>query len=85
MHALLESERGEITSGEQEVVKSLQEHEVLFATVDAEFQERWSLGERLFKHRSSCESEPTRGKRSHSISARLSSELEGGAGGSPSP
>jgi len=47
VHSLLESERGEITVLEQEVVHSLREHELLSANVDAQFERAWSLGERL--------------------------------------
>jgi uncharacterized membrane protein len=47
VHTLLESEKGELTSLEQEVVDSLREHEVLARNVDAEFEQDWSLGERL--------------------------------------
>jgi uncharacterized membrane protein len=44
---LLESEKGEITSLEQEVLHSIREHELLAKNVDAEFEQKWSLGERL--------------------------------------
>ena len=47
VHALLESERGELTSLEHAVVRSLQEHELLSSNVDAELEQQWSLGERL--------------------------------------
>ncbi|MEO8123602.1 MAG: DUF1003 domain-containing protein [Burkholderiales bacterium] len=47
VHDLLESERGELSSLEQEVVRSLQEHEILSSNVDAEFEQNWSFGERL--------------------------------------
>ena len=47
VHSLLESERGELTSLEHEVVRSLQEHELLSTNIDAAFEQRWSLGERL--------------------------------------
>lgn len=43
----LESERGELTALEREVVHSLREHELLSANVDARFERAWSLGERL--------------------------------------
>jgi uncharacterized membrane protein len=46
VHALLESERGELTDLEQQVVDSLREHEILSSNVDAESEERWTLGER---------------------------------------
>jgi uncharacterized membrane protein len=47
VHSLLESEKGEVTSLEQEVLRSLQEHEVLARNVEAEAAEQRSLGERL--------------------------------------
>jgi uncharacterized membrane protein len=47
VHDLLESERGELSSLENEVVRSLQEHEILSANVDAELEQHWSFGERL--------------------------------------
>jgi uncharacterized membrane protein len=46
VHELLESERGELTSLEQQVVDSLREHEILSANVDAEFEQQWTRGER---------------------------------------
>jgi uncharacterized membrane protein len=47
VHSLLESEKGELTSLEQEVLRSLREHELLSSNVDAEFEQEWTLGERL--------------------------------------
>jgi uncharacterized membrane protein len=47
VHSLLESERGELSSLEQEVVRSLREHELLSSNVEAEFEQKWSFGERL--------------------------------------
>ena len=47
VHSLLESEKGDLTSLEQEVVHSLQEHETLAKNVDTEFEEDWTYGERL--------------------------------------
>ena len=47
VHALLESERGELTTLEHEVVRSLQEHEILSSNIGAEFEQQWSFGERL--------------------------------------
>jgi uncharacterized membrane protein len=46
VHAILESERGELTNLEQQVVDSLREHEILSSNVDAEFEGQWTLGER---------------------------------------
>ena len=50
VHTLLESEKGELTSLEQEVLNSLREHELLAKNVDAEFEQDWTLGERLADH-----------------------------------
>jgi uncharacterized membrane protein len=47
VHDLLESEKGELTVLEHEVVESLRKHELLSANVDAEFEQKWSFGERL--------------------------------------
>jgi uncharacterized membrane protein len=47
VRSLLEDERGELTSLETEVVRSLREHELLSSDIDAEFEQQWSLGERL--------------------------------------
>jgi uncharacterized membrane protein len=47
VHSLLESEKGELTTLEQEVLHSIQEHELLAKNVDAEFEQKWSLGQRL--------------------------------------
>ncbi len=45
VHSILESEKGEVTSLEQEVLHSLREHEVLSTNIDAEFEREWSFGE----------------------------------------
>jgi uncharacterized membrane protein len=47
VHFLLESEKGEITTLEQEVLHSIREHELLAKNVDAEFEQKWSFGQRL--------------------------------------
>jgi uncharacterized membrane protein len=47
VHSLLESEMGELTSLEKEVLQSLEKHEILAMNVDAEFEQEWTLGERL--------------------------------------
>jgi len=47
VHSLLEAERGELTNLEREVLQSIQDHELLARNVDAEFEQRWSFGERL--------------------------------------
>ncbi len=47
VHSLLESERGELTSLDREVIESLREHEILTENVDLEFERVWTSGERL--------------------------------------
>lgn len=47
VHSLLESERGELSSLEHDVVRSLREHELLSTNIEAEFEQKWSFGERL--------------------------------------
>jgi uncharacterized membrane protein len=47
VHSLLESERGELTDLEQEVVRSLREQELVAANIEVEFERRWSFGEQL--------------------------------------
>ena len=47
VHSILESERGELSSLEQEVIRSLQEHEILSTNIDASFEKTWTFGERL--------------------------------------
>ena len=44
---LLESEKGELTALEHEVVESLQRHETLSSNVDTEFVKELTLGEKL--------------------------------------
>ena len=47
VQSLLESEKGELTSLEHEVIRSLREQDLLSTNVDAAFEREWSLGERL--------------------------------------
>lgn len=47
VHDILESERGELSSLEDEVIRSLREHEILSENVDSEIEQNWSFGERL--------------------------------------
>ena len=47
VHSLLESEKGELTSLEQDVLRSLREHELLSSNIDAELEEEWTFGQRL--------------------------------------
>jgi uncharacterized membrane protein len=44
---LLESEKGELTTLENEVLTSIRDHELLARNVDAEIEEKWTRGERL--------------------------------------
>jgi len=47
VHSLLESEKGELSSLEQDVVRSLREHELLSSNLEDQFEQKWTLGERL--------------------------------------
>ena len=47
VHSLLESEKGELTTLEQDVLRSLREHELLSSNVDAELEQSWTFGQRL--------------------------------------
>ena len=47
VRSLLESEKGELSTLEHEVVRSLREHELLSSNVESEFEQNWSFGERL--------------------------------------
>jgi len=47
VHSLFETEIGDLTSLEHEVLISLQGHEVLAKNIDAEFEQEWTFGERL--------------------------------------
>ncbi|WP_345987299.1 DUF1003 domain-containing protein [Sulfurimonas sp. HSL1-2] len=47
VQSLVESEMGELTSLENEVLRSLTEHELLSANIEDSFEKRWSLGERM--------------------------------------
>jgi uncharacterized membrane protein len=47
VQSLLEDERGDLTSLERSVVESLARHETLSANVEAEFQKKLTIGERL--------------------------------------
>lgn len=47
VHSILAAEKGEVTSLEHEVLRSLREHEILSTNVDAAFEQQWSFGERL--------------------------------------
>jgi uncharacterized membrane protein len=43
----LEEERGELTALDQEVLRTLREHELVSADPDAAFEQQWTLGERV--------------------------------------
>ncbi|MBU0640892.1 MAG: DUF1003 domain-containing protein [Planctomycetes bacterium] len=47
VHSLLESEKGALTSLEQDVLRSLREHELLSSNVDAEQEQSWTFGQCL--------------------------------------
>ncbi|MDE1893381.1 MAG: DUF1003 domain-containing protein [Xanthomonadaceae bacterium] len=47
VHALLESEKGELSTLEQDVLRSLKEHELLSTDVESEFEQQWTFAERL--------------------------------------
>jgi uncharacterized membrane protein len=47
VHTMLESEKGDLTSLEKEVVKSIREHEVLSKNIENEFIQKWTFGQRL--------------------------------------
>ena len=47
VHFLLESEKGDLSVLEQEVVNSIRDHELLARNVDVEFEQKWTVGERL--------------------------------------
>jgi uncharacterized membrane protein len=47
IQSLLESEKGELTSLDHEVLESLQRHEILSSNVDAEFEKDVTLGEKM--------------------------------------
>ena len=47
VHSLLESEKGELSELEKEVLDSLQKHELISSDIDKEFEGEWTIGERL--------------------------------------
>jgi uncharacterized membrane protein len=47
VRSLLESEKDELTSLEQEVLRSINKHELVTENIEAEFEQDWSFGERL--------------------------------------
>lgn len=47
VHALLATEKGEVSALEQEIVHSLRDHDILSRNVEEEFEQNWTFGERL--------------------------------------
>jgi uncharacterized membrane protein len=47
VRTLLESEKGELDSLEEEVIESLRAHELVTTNVEEEFEQEWNLGQRL--------------------------------------
>ncbi len=47
VQGLLKSEQGEVSSLQYEVIQSLQEHELITKDTESEFDQNWTLGERL--------------------------------------
>ncbi|MDP1772143.1 MAG: DUF1003 domain-containing protein [Methylobacter sp.] len=47
VHSLLETEKGELTSLEKEVLDSLSEHDLLSKNIEMEYEQVWTFGERL--------------------------------------
>lgn len=47
VQSMLQSEKGELTSLEQEVLDSLRQHEIIASNIEDEFEQSWTLGERL--------------------------------------
>lgn len=47
VHTLLVAEKGELSELEQEVLRSLQTHETLASDVDSDYEENWTVGEKL--------------------------------------
>lgn len=47
VHSMLKSEKGEVTDLEYEVIKSLQQHELITKNVETQLDQKWTVGERL--------------------------------------
>lgn len=47
VHSLLRSEKGELTSLENEVISSMKNHELITKNVETEFDQSWTFGEKL--------------------------------------
>ena len=47
VHSSLTSEKGEVTVLESELIKSMQQHELITKNIDATLEQKWTFGERL--------------------------------------
>lgn len=47
VHSLLKSEKGEVTALELEVIRSMQQQELITKNTEDELEQQWSFGERL--------------------------------------
>ncbi|MCX6076361.1 MAG: DUF1003 domain-containing protein [Campylobacterales bacterium] len=47
VHSILESEKGELSSLDKEVLESLEKHELISENLESEFNQEWTFGERL--------------------------------------
>ena len=47
VHNLLVSEKGELSTLEQDVLNSIRDHEILSKNVDSDLDQKWTLGEKL--------------------------------------
>ncbi len=47
VQAILESEKGELSSLDKEVLESLEKHELISENLESEFSQEWTFGERL--------------------------------------
>lgn len=47
VHSLLESEKGELSSIDQDVLRSLRDHELLSSNAATDLDQKWTFGERL--------------------------------------
>lgn len=47
VHSLLKSEKGEVTDLEYELIKSMQQHELITKNIDSTLDQKWTVGERL--------------------------------------
>lgn len=47
VHSLLESERGELTRLDREILAAMQNHDLISSNVEHEFDQSWSLGDKM--------------------------------------